>query len=444
MSFSGLRLAGRSLLAHQRSLEITGQNIANADTPGYNRQVAVTRAVSGPGAETLDRSGSAVAPGGGVEVALVRRTHAAWLDRSTAALRAQLGQLTIDTRLSAGVEQILAEPTDAGFQATLDRFFTAFSALAHRPDDSAARTTVRLAGGEVADRLKQLTAGLDAAAADAAEQVKDHLSTVNQLAERVAALNRVIQQAQAAGGSPNELLDERDTVLAELTRLTGAQVGGEGGDVVVTLAGRALVQGNHVTPLSLASDGSLEFVTPDGQPVTVPGGEIRALQQWVSTALPGMRARVEAVRDNLAAAVNALHQSGLDLDGAPGEPFFLTDAGGDLIVNPVLEDPRRIVAGDGNAGDGTVAVAIAALRADSAVAEYHFLVGEIGKSASDSRRFLAQTDASLTQVELMQASESGVNLDEELAEMVATQQVYAASARLLAVYDEMLGTIIER
>jgi flagellar hook-associated protein 1 FlgK len=445
MSFSGIRLASRALLAHQRSLEITGQNIANVDTPGYSRQVAVARAVPGMGAEVLDRGGAPVASGGGVEIAAVRRTHAAWLDRSTAALRAQLGQLTIDARYAGQVEGLLAEPGDAGFQATLDRFFAAFSALAHRPEDPAARTSARLAGSEVAVRLRQLTDGIDATAQSVAEQVKDHLSTVNRITKQIADLNRVINQATAGGGSPNELLDERDVLLAELSRLAGVTVSGEGADLVVSMAGRALVQGETAQALTLAGDGSLALLGPDGQEVPVPGGEIRALQEWANRTLPGYRRRVELIRDGLAAAVNALHQTGRDLNGAPGEAFFLADSGGNLTVNPVLSDPRRLAAGNGAPGDGQVALAIAALSSNpsAGIDAYHFLVAEAGKHAADSRRLLDQTGASLTQLEFVQASESGVNLDEELAEMVATQHAYAASARLLAAYDEMLTTLIE-
>src|SRR5437660_6453391 len=96
MSFFGINLASRSLQADQRALEVTGQNIANADVPGYSRQVAILRSVLGPGAAALDQNGNPVAPGGGVDVALVQRTHAAWLDRAAAQLTAQAGQTNIN------------------------------------------------------------------------------------------------------------------------------------------------------------------------------------------------------------------------------------------------------------------------------------------------------------------------------------------------------------
>src|SRR5437763_590642 len=80
--------------ARQREVEVTGQNITNVDVPGYSRQEAIIRSVPGAGGEVLDDAGNPVAPGGGIDVALVQRSHAAWLDQAAARLQAQVGQQT--------------------------------------------------------------------------------------------------------------------------------------------------------------------------------------------------------------------------------------------------------------------------------------------------------------------------------------------------------------
>src|SRR5438552_500642 len=98
MSFFGINLASRTLQAQQRALEVTGQNITNVDVPGYSRQVAILRSVPGVGAEGLDEAGNPIAPGGGIDVATVQRSHAAWLDQSAARLQAQIGQSTAGDR----------------------------------------------------------------------------------------------------------------------------------------------------------------------------------------------------------------------------------------------------------------------------------------------------------------------------------------------------------
>ncbi len=449
MSFFGINLASRALQAHQRALEVTGQNIANVNTPGYSRQVALLRSVLGPGAPALDRSGSSVASGGGVDVAEVQRTHAGWLDQSAARLTAQVGQLTIDERNSRRVEGLLAEPSDAGIQSTVDRLLAAFGNLANHSDDLTARDGVVRAGKEVANRFQQFTEELDAVRQDVFTGAHDSVNAINSLAKQVAELGRVIGQAQAAGGSPNELLDQRDQLLQELTRRTGASYSGqETGEVVVTIGGVTLVQGQHVNELEVAAGGALNVVVRgSGAVVNAPGGELHAQQEWANNLLPGYRARVTGVRDSIAAAINSLHQSGKDGTGAPGQPFFVADLGGSLHVNDaILADSRKVVAGDGTAGNGHVALAIANLgnAGGTLLAPYQTLVADVGTEANAGKRLLEQTDASLQQIQVLQGSESGVNLDEELAQMTTVQHAYAASARLLSSYDEMLSTLIQR
>jgi flagellar hook-associated protein 1 FlgK len=449
VSFFGINLASRALQAHQQALEVTGQNIANVDTSGYSRQVAVTRSVAGPGVEMGGGTGNPLAPGGGVEVALIQRTHAAWLDQATAGLQMQMGQATVSQQFAGQVESLLAEPGDAGLASTLDRFFAAFGNLSSHPDDPAARSGALQAGSEVAQRFRDLTQGLDQVHQDLINQARENVQTINDLARQVAALGKSIRQAQAAGASPNELLDQRDQLLADLTKRTGATVSGQaGGELVVSIGGFTLVQGENVEALDLSVGGPLQVVRQDsGEVVNIAGGELQAQQEWANDVLPGYRARFAAVRDQFAAAVNTLHQSGKDLDGSPGQPFYVTDATGNLAVNPVLQaNLRKVAAGQGAPGDGSVASAIAGLgtATGSVLPAYHTLVGDIGVRASESQQRLDQTTLGLQQLEGQQASQSGVNLDEELAQMVSLQHAYAASARLLSTFVQMLSTLIEQ
>lgn len=448
MSFFGINLASRTLQAQQQALEVVGQNITNVDVPGYSRQVAILRSVPGAGAEVLDQSGNPVAPGGGIDVALVQRSHAAWLDDSAARLRAQAGRSTAGDRAAKGLETLLAEPSDTGLNSTLDRFVSAFGTLANRPDEPAARDAVVRAGQALADRFTQLTSGIDSLKQDVTAQARDNIAAVNDLAKQVASLSRQIGQAQAAGAQPNELLDQRDQLVQQIVQRTGAAVSGQqGSEVVVSLGGVALVQGEQAGALELAPGSGLSVVVQGtGQPITSTVGELAAQQEWVNTLLPGYKTRLSGIRDSLGAAVNSLHQSGRDATGAAGLPFFTANAAGELSVNPALvADSRKVVAGDGTAGSGGVALSIAGLgtTSGSAVPQYRQLVAEIGSRSADSSHAVDQSQASLRQIRTAQASESGVNLDEELAQMVSLQHAYSASARLLSTYDQMLSTLIQ-
>jgi flagellar hook-associated protein 1 FlgK len=448
MSFFGINLASRSLLAQQQALAVTGQNIANVDVPGYSRQEAVLTSVSGPGAEGLYGAGNPLAAGGGVDVALVQRSHAAWLDQTAAQLQAQVGESASGDRTASSLEGLLAEPTDAGLSATIDRFFTAFGNLGTQPNDAAARDNVVRAGKDLAERFTQLTNGIESLRQDVIGQARDNVTTVNNLARQVAALSHQISQAQAAGAHPNELLDQRDQLLQQIVQRTGATVSGQqGNSVVVSLGGTTLVQGDHVNSLDVASGSPLSLVVGgSSQPITPSSGELASELQWANTLLPDYQSRLGGIRDRLSAAVNSLHVSGKDGTGAPGQPFFVAGPGGDITVNPGLAaDGRKVVAGDGSAGDQRVATAIANIgtAAGSPVPQYRQWVADIGSQAAGRSSKAGQMRASLQQIQAAQASESGVNLDEELAQMVSQQQAYTASARLISTYDLMLSTLIQ-
>lgn len=452
MSLLGLNIARRALLTNQRALEVTGQNVANAETPGYSRQVTVTRSVNGPGAQARSGTGGALGAGGGVEVARVYRAHAGWLDRSAAALSSRSGQANAEAIQASQLEGILQEPGDGGLHATLERFYDAAGDLASRPGDTASRQALTRAGAEVATRFRELTKDVEGLQSDLQGQFAQGIDEVNDLASRVADLSKQIGQAQSTGAAPNELLDQRDQLLDELSSKAGVTVSGqEGADVVVSLGGVTLVQGDHVTSLEISSSNPFQVVTSGaegegGEPVSLTGGALRAQQQWGTETLPAVRSQIAELRDQFASSVNALHQSGKDQDGNAGAAFFVADAEGNLSVNPDLSASRRVAAGDGSIAGGGVARGIADLgKATSPLTQgYSALVADIGARASDSMRNAEVSQASREQIQAMQSSESGVNLDEELANMVSLQHAYSASARLLSTYDEMLGTLIER
>lgn len=442
MSLQGIQLASQAVRAHQRALELTGQNIANANTVGYSRQTTVLRSV-GP-ADTAG-NGTIGGVGGGVDATLAVRSHAAWLDRSADSLRAQVGGSDVKSQLATRVEELSGEPGTSGLQATMDRFFTAYQAVADNPNDISLRSAAIRSAGEVADRFAQQIGDLELVRQDTLAAAQGNVDTVNSLTKQVASLSAQIGSLQSTGQPASELLDQRDQLLEQLTTLTGASVSGrEGGDVVVALDGATLVQGDHAEQIQLRSDATLTL--RDGTALSAPGGELAARLDAINTAIPGYQSRLAGIRDAFSTEVNRLQTSGKDLDGNPGIPIFISNSAGVPNLNPALRsDPRRLVTGNGAAGDGSIARSVAGLRTNEAILPaYRSVVNDLANEVTDSARLSTMAKASLSQIQEMQASQTGVNLDEELASMVAQQHVYAASARLLSTYDQMLDTLIQR
>ena len=435
-------MAGRSLLAQQRTLEVTGQNVANASTPGYSRQIALLRSVAPSNGATLGGVGSV---GGGVDATQVVRAHAAWLDRAADGLRAETGGAGIAHQTLGQVEQALGEPGESGLQATLNRFFDAFQAVADKPGDATLRRTAVTAAEGVASRFAQALSDVESIRKITLDGANQNVAQVNALAKNIADLSHAIGNSQAAGLPASELLDQRDAQLEALTKLTGAAVSGrESGELVVSLNGATLVQGDRAETLKLDQGGTLSL--ENGTPVAISGGELGGRLTLAGSALPELAGKLQASRDNLVQKANAIHATGTDRTGQTGQPLFTVGAGGAPTVSAAIKaNPDLLATGDGTAASGTTARALSALRDDpSILPSYQTLVGDLGSAVTESVRRQDAVGASLQQIQDMQASESGVNIDEELANMVAQQHVYAASARLLSTYDQMLETLITR
>ena len=141
--------------------------------------------------------------------------------------------------------------------------------------------------------------------------------------------------------------------------------------------------------------------------------------------------------------VNAIHTTGFDLSGTAGVPFFQMGVGG-LTVNPVISaDPTKVAAASSATAlrDGSIAGKIGALTGPGET--YHAMVLHLGVEMATVNRQVATQSAVKDQVDAARAATSGVNIDEEMTNMVAIQHAYDASARFITVVDTMLETLIK-
>jgi flagellar hook-associated protein 1 FlgK len=216
------------------------------------------------------------------------------------------------------------------------------------------------------------------------------------------------------------------------------------GSLGVYVGGRALVRSSTVSELSLVVAGSPPTGTVswavDGLAASA-GGQAQGLADTANVVVPEHRAGLAAVAQRLHDDVNALHTGGFDLDGNPGLVFFQIGPAG-IEVNPaVAADPRKVAAA---AAPGTLDGSVAARLAEQQGpdSEYRQLVVQLGvASQANSRR--AEVQASIVaQVDAARESVSGVNLDEEMTDLLAFQHAYAASAQFVSVVDDLLQTLI--
>jgi flagellar hook-associated protein 1 FlgK len=457
--FGTLNTAATGLSAAQRAMDITGQNIVNANTPGYSRQ-RVLLSSAGPATSATFFSGQQ-ATFGGVGVSDITRIRDAFLEATRASAGGRQEALTAQAGALAGAQQLLAEPGDNGLQKALDEFYGGWADLGNEPTLTANGSVVIERGVTVAGRLHAIAFGLASQWDIARDNLADTVAQANQAASDLAVLNGKIQEGVVAGRPVNELLDGRDQLVRRLADLVGGvAVPADDGQVQVAVGGVAVVSGTHAQTLTLG--GAPDLATATANPPTlywgttaVPVESGRALGQLAAlrTDLPNVLAGVDAVAVALRDAVNSLHTSGFTLAGAAGGDFF---SGTDALTLAVVPTAGSQLAVTPTAGtvDGAIAGRIADLADDTFAAS---VLGGAGPSARwrDLTTALGVQLASLQTAgdvhqSVVQAADdaleanAGVSLDEEMSNMILFQRSYQASARVITTVDEMLDTLVNR
>jgi flagellar hook-associated protein 1 FlgK len=478
MSSSLFSIARTALISHQRVLETVSHNIANAETPGYSRQDAQL------GASPPVRLASGMI-GTGVQVQSVTRKRDTLLDDTFRAANGSNGESAMLRDTLTGVESIFGEPSDSGMSNALDRFFNAWSDLATTPTSQANRFLVQQAGAQVASLLNSYNDGLNSQRTSAVDRLSTTVVSINQLAQQVAGLNTRISASEVGGELANDLRDQRDVLLDKLSGMAGTRVISQAdGSLSVLIGNSTLIDGTTARPLTLAvlvpnppvvppsSDLGVQVRLGDGVDALRPlGGEVKTLVDAVNTTLPGLRARLDKLASSLATQVNTLHQRGytfVNNVGAgtaagnffdPGSLSAPVTAASIRLDSGVAGNAALIAAGADAAAplDNTLATQFAQLRSKGSTVTYvsgsttetssflgffRSMVTNLGIDVSQATDEATVAGMLANQADTRRQSVSGVNTDEELIQMVRTQQAYTAATKLIKVADEMLQTII--
>lgn len=444
--FNGLRIALSSLYAQRKALLVTGQNIANVNTDGYSRQRVELIADSGPA--TPARESRYPGPGMGVLTGDTTRLRDQFLELRGYQEHAVEAGLKESQSVLARIELAFDEPSDNGISALISGFLAAFDDVANDPEGMAARAQLVEQGKTLMGGFAQLDAALESQRTSSIRELDSVIGEVNQAAARIAELNQHIGSAINNGFSPNELMDQRDLLIAGLAEQVGVTVRpSENGMVDLFVGGTAIVRGTHVSPLRL------EVGTDPAQTVRVSWaadsyaagitGAAGGLLAGINDVIPRYRDGLAAVAQQVADDVNALHRTGYALDGSTGRDFFVADPTGRFEVDPAIAADPALVAASPAAGttrDGSLAARIAEL---TGVADtYQRLVVKLGVETQATNRRVEVQAAIVAHVDGARESAAGVNLDEEMAAMLQYQHAYDAAARFLTAVDQTLDTLI--
>lgn len=349
MSGTALMSIGlRAMTASYAALQTTGHNIANASVDGYSRQ-QVELATS-----TGQYTGAGYF-GKGVDVQAVTRAHDAYLTREAANAKAAASR---DQARLDGLRQLeTIFPTgEAGIGYSTGQFLNALVDLASHPSDLATRQTVLARADETAGRFAAAAAQLDSLQAATSERLTAAVATVNGLSRSIAEVNQKIAAVSGLGQTPNDLLDERERLIARLSeQVQVTTIAADDGTLSVFIAGgQRLVLGTQVSELAVVRDpldssraavavreGGFERVL-SGE--SIGGGAIGGLLEFQNRDLVDARTQLGQLALAFATAVNDQQALGLDMGDPPGPGAPMFAVGSPLALPHV--DNQRNVGGD--------------------------------------------------------------------------------------------------
>lgn len=320
-----LNIGVRSLMANQAVLQITGHNIANANTPGYSRQIVNLESVAG------GRTVSGYM-GQGVNVASVQRAHSSVLTVQTAAAKAEYAA---DAKRAEKLSQMEgAFPTgSASIGLAINSMLSAFADVAASPSDMTARYVSLARASETANRLRGTSSQLSDLASGVRSELAEKVNVSNELIERITKLNDQITRSQSDGQAPNDLLDQRDQFISQLNQyMQTSQLAADDGTLTLFAGNQILVMGSQAATLSLVTDPldpSLNLLQLQRGADVIPfndaamsGGEIKGLLSFQKDDLALGFNLLGRLTMAMGTEVNQQHERGLTLDNAMGTALF--------------------------------------------------------------------------------------------------------------------------
>lgn len=449
--FQGISIAANALRAFQRAMDVTGHNLANVNTAGYSRQRVEFATVEPTAFYSMTR----LLLGNGVGIAAISRARDLYLEGRAQMANADGGRSHILAEAMRQVSNLYDEPSDRGIAASLDRFWESWSALGSNPGDSALKMQVRLAGQNLADKVRSTYADLDRQQQSLRNVAGDAIRRINELGQQIAELNSQIREQFVRGSEPSDLLDRRDLALQELSGLVGiSTVAKSDGSVTVYIAEFGLVDEAGAQTYPSQFDPATNTVTDGARLYQVRSGKLRGLFESIVMTQDQM-GRLDALANSLRTSVNALHKT--IPDAADTTERFFNDAVPQTgaidfeLTDWIKSDHNNVISGlSGNAGDGGIALALSALR-DTPIAaldlrtfgDYHR--DNFTEAASFALYFTnqAETEAAvMRQIEQQRQAISGVSLDEEMANLLRFQRSFQAAAKALTVFDQTTEDLI--
>jgi flagellar hook-associated protein 1 len=319
-----------ALQAFQSALNVTSNNIANANTPGYAKETVELTAAK-------PQSNGSVTVGNGVTVVGISRSFSQATANQLNASQSALGQLNALQSYSSQIDNLVGT-TAGGLSTALQNFYSAWSDVANSPASSATRQALLGKAQSVAASLQSNSTQLDALNGDINGRITSDVQQINTLATSISKLNTqiVVSTAQAGGQAPNELIDQRDQLVSNLSKLTGISTTLDTNGALNVFVGNGqplVLQGNTTSLTTVgnqfdASQLEISTSTSNGNVISgaITSGDLGGLLAARSQVVNPTKNELGQIATALSQTVNQQQNAGLDLTGQLGANLFSAGA----------------------------------------------------------------------------------------------------------------------
>ncbi|MFM7468402.1 MAG: flagellar hook-associated protein FlgK [Vampirovibrionales bacterium] len=493
-TFLGFFNMQRAMSTSQVALNVISNNVANMNTEGYSRQHTNIQSE-----QPWSGFGSLNQLGQGSVVESVKRIREASLDDDYRSGNSTFGKETIMADALKTLEGYLKEPSENGINASMQQLFDAMHELGLNPESLPARSaflaqatdTMTLFQEKIAyiqNQRRTLVGDPSVAGSVSSSQLNTTTTQANSILDSLADIGTQIRSVVDTGGQPNDLLDRRDLLLKNLSEIVDMQVNFTNeSQYDLTIGGLTFIQAGakqNYRLQTVANPGPTP--TPDNRPAllqavnlttnatttlndTITSGKLKGYltigepSTTGNVTLPDIITKLDSLFSTIATQLNTIQTTGRDLNGtlATANPLFNLTAGtGPATLRysmnaNLVNDPRLLAAADGTgafAGTGDARnikrmtdlwnTPQATLNNNRMDGYYNSVVASIGVDTKAHKDRAANTEQALAALENRRQEISGVNLDEEGADMLRFQRAFEAASRVLTTYDKLYETII--
>lgn len=452
--FQTIEVGRRALLTHQAALQTIGHNIANVNTPGYTRQ-RVNLTTTFPEDSPYGKIGS------GVTVSDIRHIRDLFLGDQLRQETKSYGQWSYKEKVMSQVETIFSEPNDNSLADLFNRFWDAWGDLSTSPDSVSNRVAIVEEGKLLTNAFHQLSTQLDALYNSIDTEIVSTINEVNKLTTEIARLNQQIKIQELGSSHANDLRDERDKLIDQLSMIIDVNTVEESNGMArVYIGAMTVVDGaDNLTIKSkeVNKDGKLKhelYWGGSSVQLTNLNGQLAGMLESRDKTIPNYLAQLDNLANTFMTQVNQIHAGGYGLNGTTAVNFFdtnFTGAANISINNELALDPSKVVASvSGEPGDNRIALAMQDLRNTKVMQNnsstitdfYNGFIGQMGIETNTAISFTNNYELLINQIENAKESVQGVSLDEEMTNLIKFQHSYDAAARVITAMDEALDTVI--